>query len=173
MRAWYLCAALAALIGYTGLCAQEKRDDKDKEPREPVRAAEGMMPGFPDVKADVSLLNVSDKANVPVLKVGGGYYDEDRKEAFWLVELEADIVKSSPEAKAIDMAWGNQEIGDQPEACFFDKNKVLVSSVKMAVDGRLVGGKKGDRVRLAVKADKADKNMARVRSMEVRKPAAP
>jgi hypothetical protein len=158
MRALYWCAALAVLACCSGVRADDKKDD-------------GTMPGFPDIKVDVGLLNVYDKGDVQVLKVIRGDYDEDKKEAFWLVELQSDIVKGSAEAKAIDAAWGSQEIGDGPEACFFDKNKVLVGSVKMMTEGRLIGGKKGDRIRLAVKADKADKLFTRAKAMEVRKPA--
>jgi hypothetical protein len=152
MRALYFCAAFAALTCYTEVCADDKK-------------ADGTMPGFPDIKADVSLLNVS-LDGMPVLKVVKGSYNEKAKTVSWVVQLERDVPEKSPESKAIDTAWSHL-LAEGPMACFFDEDNVMIGKVKMNIVGTLEGGRKGDCIRLVVSVERG---LAGVARMEVRHP---
>ena len=112
-----------------------------------------LLPGFPDIKYNASVLEPLDSAKKPLLKiVGPPVYNPDLHVLSWLLELQTDI--GFEEKRAIDRSWYATGFSKGPGAHFFDKDGLVIALRELKLLGKLYDGKKGDRIRMNLEVDK-------------------
>jgi hypothetical protein len=112
------------------------------------KETETTLPGFPTVKTDVRALEPLGPDNKPLLKIVRGEFDKKNATIVWLLELQTDI--GLEEMVAIGHTWYAVGAEQGPIGYFFDKDKVALLFRPVKLSGKLLDGKKGDRVRMTL-----------------------